>query len=97
MKGKIADREVEWDDAKNEINIQKHHLSLPTAALVFADENRLEIFDAEHSGSEDRYITIGKSSKVLFVVFTERADGVTRIISGRFATAEERRLYYGSI
>lgn len=97
MKKEAAGRKVEWDDAKNEVNIQKHHISFSTAALVFADENRLEIFDSEHSSSEDRYITIGKASEIVFVVFTEREGGVTRIISGRYATAEERRLYYGSI
>lgn len=49
----------EWDDDKEQTNIRKHKLDFTTAAYVFDDENRLEIFDESHSDYEDRYITIG--------------------------------------
>ena len=48
----------EWDDEKARANIKKHGIDFETAARVFADENRLEIYDEEHSEDEDRYITI---------------------------------------
>ena len=44
---------VEWDDNKNHINIRKHGISFETAALVFADEERIEYYDKLHSQDED--------------------------------------------
>ncbi len=95
MTKEISGRWFEWDEEKNIINIEKHKISFETAALVFNDLDRQEFFDELHSDEEDRYITIGKVGKVLFVVHTDRADA-TRIISARLATAKERRLYYGN-
>lgn len=89
----------EWDDEKEQINIKKHKLDFETAAYVFADENRLEIFDENHSLYEDRYITIGLINEVpvvIMVVYTEREQRI-RIISARKATPKERRLYYESL
>lgn len=83
----------EWDENKNTINKQKHHISFETASHVFDDPMYIEMYDFEHSLSEDRYIAIGKVGDVLFVVFTERKD-VLRIISARIATEVERRIYY---
>ena len=75
------------------LNWKKHSVNFEDAALVFADENRIERFDSEHSDDEDRYITIGKVESVLFVIYTERGE-ITRLISARRATAQERRNYY---
>ena len=36
---------VEWDDNKNTINRQVHHISFETAKLVFADPDRIERLD----------------------------------------------------
>lgn len=86
----------EWDDKKEEANIRKHGIDFSTAALVFNDENRLDLYDEIHSESEDRYITIGMVggiAYVVFVVYTERKD-VIRLISARKATQLERSLYY---
>ena len=83
----------EWDENKNIINQQKHHISFETAAYVFFDENYIEMYDFEHSTQEDRYIAIGCVNDILFVVFTERKENI-RLISARLATESERRLYY---
>ena len=83
----------EWDEEKNRINKLKHGIDFNTAIHVFDDENRIEIYDYEHSIDEDRYNTIGLVHDILFVVYTERKDKL-RIISARLATAMERRLYY---
>ena len=86
----------EWDDKKEEANIRKHWIDFSTAALVFNDENRLDLYDEIHSESEDRYITIGMVggiAYVVFVVYTERED-IIRLISARKATRLERSLYY---
>ncbi|MDO4475340.1 MAG: BrnT family toxin [Lachnospiraceae bacterium] len=86
--------QFEWDSEKEKINIKKHGIDFETAKLVFADENRIEIFDYQHSTQcEDRYDTIGLVHEVLFVVYTERQERI-RIISARLATAREREVYY---
>lgn len=84
---------VEWDTDKNEINKRKHGISFESAALVFADEHYLELYDDEHSVDEDRYIAIGMVEDILFVVHTIRDESV-RMISARLATKQERRFYY---
>lgn len=86
---------VEWDVGKNEINKRKHGISFESAALVFADEHYLELYDDEHSIEEDRYIAIGMVEEILFVVHTMRGESV-RMISARLATEQERRFYYDS-
>lgn len=43
----------QWDDNKEKINISKHGLSFRVAATVFNDDDRLEIFDPEHSTAEE--------------------------------------------
>ena len=85
--------EFEWDEEKNEINKRKRGIDFNTAPHVFDDEDRIEIYDIEHSVEEDRYNTIGRVHDILFVVYTERKDKI-RIISARLASAAERRLYY---
>lgn len=86
----------EWNDEKEKQNIKKHGIPFETAAKVFLDENRIEIFDEAHSIDEDRYITIGLAGDILFVVYTERGTAI-RLISARLATPEERKVYYGNI
>ena len=83
----------EWDDEKNRINKRKHNVDFNDAAKVFGDENRIEWLDEEHSDEENRYITIGRVKKILFVIYTER-ENKTRLISARRADKEERMMYY---
>lgn len=52
----------EYDEEKNRKNIEKHGISFKTAARVFFDYDRIEMFDDEHSIDEDRYNTIGDTS-----------------------------------
>jgi uncharacterized DUF497 family protein len=43
---------------------------------------------------EERWQTLGKVDKVLFVVYTERGEKM-RLISARIANKVEKRSYYG--
>ncbi len=89
--------QFEWDEEKNQRNLKIHGIDFETAARVFADPHRLERYDDSHSDDEDRYITIGEingKAYIVMVVYTERGE-VTRIISARKATSQERRSYYG--
>lgn len=86
----------EWDEAKEKENIRKHGLDFETAARVFGDANRVELYDVAHSAAEDRFITIGLLGGtvcVVFVVYSERGEAI-RLISPRRATKQERKWYY---
>ncbi len=86
---------VEWNDEKNHRNQLKHDLSFEEAKRLFlSGVDYLEIFDDLHSDVEDRFIAIGPIARgIILVVWTEGEDEAIRIISARFATMRERRLY----
>jgi hypothetical protein len=52
----------EYDEEKNQKNIKKHGISFKSAARVFFDYDRIEMYDEENSINEDRYDTIGDTS-----------------------------------
>ena len=52
----------EYDPEKNRKNIEKHGISFKSAARVFFDYDRIELYDEIHSVDEDRYDTIGDTS-----------------------------------
>ena len=71
---------------------------LTIAATVFADAHLMSKSDDEHGGFEQRWASMGRSSKQEFLVvvhtYRERCDAmVVRIISARPATPSERRRY----
>jgi uncharacterized DUF497 family protein len=89
-------REIEFDPEKDIINFREHKVRLATAGLVFSDPLRIERPDDSegNTSSEERWQTLGKVDKVLFVVYTERGEK-TRLISARAADKAEKRSYYG--
>ncbi len=86
--------QFEWDPKKAAANLRKHAVSFAEAATVMADRLSMTFPDPDHSESEDRYITIGTSSRrrLLMVAHTERGDRI-RIISARELTRAEREAY----
>ena len=52
----------EYDPEKNRKNIEKHGISFKSAARIFFDYDRIELYDEAHSIDEDRYNTIGDTS-----------------------------------
>jgi uncharacterized DUF497 family protein len=93
----MTTRDIEFDPDKAEQNWKEHKVMFEDAAFVFADPMRLERLDDSESNTsgEERWQTLGKVNKVLFVVYTERGTK-TRIISARLANAREKRSYYGN-
>ena len=85
-----------WDEAKDLANRGKHGISFEEAAELFAStSDYLEIFDADHSEFEDRFIAIGPVTRgLILVVWTAGEDDTVRIISARWATAREQALYH---
>ena len=86
---------IEWDDAKDQINQQKHGLSFADVRGLFeSGAEYLEIFDSEHSEFEDRFIAIGPVDRgLVVVVYTEREEENVRIIGARMANKREQSLY----
>jgi uncharacterized DUF497 family protein len=85
-----------WDENKNMENLRKHGIGFNTAIFVFKDPNYVRIYDEAHSAREERWDIIGMVNDVaLFVVETEIAENVIRIISARKANRNERETYNG--
>jgi uncharacterized protein len=85
---------ITWDPDKAAANHDKHGVEFQDAATVFTDPLSATFPSEDHSESEARFITIGKSTKgqLLVVAHTEE-DDIIRIISARQATRQERRFY----
>lgn len=84
-----------WDPRKERQNVAKHGVTFKEAKALFTSKvDFLEIYDAEHSGVEERFIAIGPIRRgLVLVVFTERSEDAIRIISARWASKAERELY----
>jgi uncharacterized DUF497 family protein len=85
----------EWDPKKAARNEKLHGVGFEEAKELFASKGAvLEIYDVEHSQTEDRFMSIGPIRRgLVLVVWTERSDDVIRIISAWWATKGEEKLY----
>ena len=80
--------EWEWDDAKNNSNIEKHGISFEEALQVFTDPDGIEKEDLAHSSpTQRRFWRTGslKTGRIVTVVYVVQGN-TTRLIS-----AQERR------
>ena len=84
--------QFEWDPRKAKENLIKHSVSFDEAVTAFYDPLSATFDDPDHSIEEQRYVTIGFSSKgrLLVVAHAEKGKN-TRIISARNATTHERK------
>ena len=84
----------EYDPEKNRKNIEKHGISFKSAARVFFDYDRIELYDELHSGEEDRYDTIGDTSAGNLTVIgnlqdTYRVDDILFVVYTERVTVDE--------
>ncbi|MFM7352610.1 MAG: BrnT family toxin, partial [Microcystis aeruginosa] len=85
--------EFEWDDQKNNINIEKHGIDFDFAKEIFSGV-WISKPDNRRDYGEERLIALGLLGEfVLVAVYTLREQKI-RLISTRRANAEERRIYY---
>lgn len=86
----------EWDEEKNQRNIQKHGIDFSDAITIFDDEDRIEATDGRNDYGEERIQVIGEAKPgVLMAVYTWRQNGSSRrMISGRTASRKERAVYH---
>jgi len=83
----------EWDEEKNQANIQEHGLDFADASEMFTAPMLTGLDDREDDG-EDRWIGLGMLlSRIVVVVFTEHDKDAIRIISLRKALKHERDRY----
>ena len=85
----------EFDLHKNEVNIDKHGVSLEEAKSLWSGTHI--IIPAKNVKDEQRFFIIGKlGSKVYVAIFTER-EGTIRLISCHRADKKLERYYYEKI
>ncbi len=84
----------EWDDGKAKANAAKHGVAFEEARTIFNDPQLLTFEDWHHSGHEQRYLSLGISSRgrLLIAVHTEQEETI-RLISCRTTTRRERTTY----
>jgi uncharacterized protein len=83
----------EWDERKNELNIDKHGFDFADTYQIFNLPMVVD-FDGRSDYGEDRWVGTGiLDERIVVVVFTEPDRGTTRIISLRKALSHERRNY----
>jgi uncharacterized protein len=90
--------QFDWNPDKARINLAKHQVSFKEAATVFRNPLSITFPDPSHSIGEERWVIIGQSrnGRLLFVAHTDR-DNLTRIISAREVTRQERLIYEESL
>ena len=77
--------DFEWDDRKNETNLDKHGFDFTDAYRVFDIPMVVDLDDREDYG-EDRWIGTGMlDGRVVVVVYTEPDESTIRVISFRKA------------
>jgi len=83
----------EWDEEKNLINKEKHHVSFEDAQYAFDDPYRIIVRDLEHgAGIEERFFCFGKlGDGVLTVRFIYRRKRVR--IYGAGYWRQGRKIY----
>jgi uncharacterized DUF497 family protein len=93
------DYNFEWDPKKARSNLDKHEIAFAEATTVFRDPHALNMYDPDHSESEDRWVTLGisGSGRLLLVchTFNEEVNetATIRIYSARRATSAETLNY----
>lgn len=83
----------EWDDQKNQINIEKHSADVTDAKFMF-ENDLLIIPDIRFDYSEPRFIGFGYvNGRLMNVVYTGRLPDIIRIISFSKVNNREKRNY----
>jgi len=89
-----VEQELEWDENKARINLEKHRVSFLTAAAIFQNQ-RLERIDDREDYGEIRWIALGRVRTAVYrVVYTRRSEFLIRIVSAQKANRDEQEIYY---
>ena len=89
---------LEWDEGKNQRNLQKHGIDFSFAAELFKYPHLVRL-DTRDNYGEDRWIAVGwMGATIGVVVFTvveneDREVSIVRIVSARKASKNEVTLF----
>ena len=88
----------EWNKEKSLSDFQKHGVSFEEAKEVFDDPFHISKLDHRFDYFEERWITLGSTSKdnilvVANMFFDGNGEEIIRIISARKANEKERKFY----
>jgi uncharacterized protein len=84
--------QYEWNDAKNDVNQQKHGIGFREAAEIFRGYV-LIAEDSRRDYGEHRFVALGEyEGEVIRLIFTKRNDKI-RIISAWKANRNDRKSY----
>lgn len=84
--------EFEWDETKRALNLAKHGLDFGDVTS-FAWDQAIIRPDSRYDYGEERFHAFAmQAGRLIQVTFTRRGS-VTRIVSFRYASRKERRLY----
>lgn len=99
LSGSYMAYRFEWDNRKATSNAEKHVLTFEEAGTVFGDPLAFIFDDENNSADERRELIIGHSrrERLIIVCFTEKAEGLIRIIGARPATKKELENYEENI
>ncbi|MDP3516076.1 MAG: BrnT family toxin [Pseudohongiella sp.] len=86
----------EWDIAKSKRCLEERGFDFMYAAQVFFDPFRCVSPDLRFEYGEERYITVGRIQKHVFLVVYTHRGRVIRIISARRASQRECVVYENS-
>jgi uncharacterized DUF497 family protein len=88
--------EVEWDEDKRRLNLEKHGIDFEDAIAIWGGDVVQSVSEQSHHG-EERFLAYGLlEGRVICVVFVHRG-GRIRIISARSARDHERENYQKAI
>ena len=87
-----------WNKEKSISNLQKYGVSFEEAKEVFEDPFHISKLDHRFDYFEERWITLGSTSKDKILVvanmfFDDNGEEIIRIISARKANRKERKFY----
>jgi uncharacterized DUF497 family protein len=92
----VIDATFDWNARKAAEDRKRHGVSFDEAKSAFLDENARVMPDPEHSDEEDRFLLLGLSIQLRWLVVVHcysEDDNVIRIISARKADRSERQQY----
>lgn len=84
----------DWDENKNQLNIEKHKLDFEDAKELFLNGTLWKTEDKRAEYKEARFVGFGYvKNRLMNIVYTKRTPDIIRIISFRKANQREVKMY----
>ena len=81
----------EWDENKNQENLEKHNVSFEIAQEAFFDKKRIIVRDKWHSQKEERFFCIGNDGNgIVTVRFTMRNGNIRLFGAGYWREGRDK-------